>query len=176
MKLSTRARYAMRMMLAVARETSDGKPVSMTTISRETTISKPYLEQLAIPLKAASLLRGRAGRAGGYLLGRPAKEIRVREIVEAAIGRINIVECVNEPDICVRAGICETRVIWGVMNHRIRTMLDEYSLEDLEGPAIHRRGAGGPRRRTQDTFGQRTRTPPGNSVRGWKRQEASKAW
>lgn len=134
MKLSTRARYALRMMLQVARASSDGTPVSMTSIARETDISKSYLEQLAIPLKAAGLLHGRTGRAGGYTLSRPASEIRIREIVEATIGQIELVECVGSPDHCMRAGECETRLVWALLTSRLRSMLDEYSLADLTNP------------------------------------------
>ena len=106
----------------------------MTAIARETNISKSYLEQLAIPLKSAGLLHGRTGRAGGYTLARPAADIRVLEIVEAAIGPIDLVECVGDPDICLRASDCETRLIWALITSRTRAMLDEYSLADLTDP------------------------------------------
>lgn len=106
----------------------------MTAISRETNISKSYLEQLAIPLKSVGLLLGRTGRAGGYTLARPASEIRVREIVEATIGPIDLVECVGNPDMCLRSPDCETRLIWALITIRTRAMLDEYSLADLTNP------------------------------------------
>lgn len=119
------------MMLQVARASSNGSPVSMTSISRETEISKSYLEQLAIPLKAAGLLHGRTGRAGGYTLARPPAEIRVREVVEATIGSVDLVECVGKPEQCTRAGECETRLIWALMTSRLQSMLDGYTLADL---------------------------------------------
>ncbi len=130
-KLSTRARYALRMMLEVCHQGHNDGPVSMSNIARATRISKPYLEQLAIPLKAAGLLKGRAGRAGGYTLGRPADEIRVLEVVEAAIGAICVVDCVDKTDECDRTGVCETRVIWSMLNDRIRGLLQDYTLFDL---------------------------------------------
>ncbi len=134
MRLSTRARYALRMMLQVARASAKGKSVSMSAIARETDISKSYLEQLAIPLKAAGLLHGRTGRAGGYVLLRPASEIRIREIVEATIGQVDLVECVGDPKQCTRSHDCETRLIWVLFASRLRGMLEEYSLADLANP------------------------------------------
>ncbi len=130
-KFSTRARYALRMMLAVARSSEGRGPVSMTVISRDTGISKSYLEQLAIPLRSAGLLHGRAGRSGGYTLARPSSEIRAREIVEAAIGPIDLVECVGNPDLCLRAEECRTRLLWATVTSRVRSALDEFSLADL---------------------------------------------
>jgi len=122
------------MMLEIARASSQERPVSMTAISRETDISKSYLEQLAIPLKAAGLLHGRTGRAGGYTLAKAAAEIRIREIVEATIGPIDLVECVGDPGCCSRADGCETRLVWALLTSRTRSMLDDYSLADLTNP------------------------------------------
>lgn len=122
------------MMLEIAKAGSSASPVSMTAIARGTDISKSYLEQLAIPLKASGLLHGRTGRAGGYTLAKPAEDIRLREIVESTIGPIDLVECVSDPNQCLRSPECETRLIWALVTNRIRSMLDEYSLADLTNP------------------------------------------
>lgn len=134
MKLSTRARYAVRLMLEVARRGAGDEPISMRTIAMTTGISKAYLDQITIPLRGVRLLRGRAGRAGGYTLGKPANEITVREVVEAAIGPVDLVECVGEPEFCPRAPGCETRIVWALMAHRIRSVLEEYTIADLIDP------------------------------------------
>jgi Rrf2 family protein len=124
------------MMLKVARMSSAGVPVSMSVIARETDISKSYLEQLAIPLRSAGLLRGRAGRSGGYMLSKPPAEIKVREIVEAVIGPIDVVECVGDPSQCRRSHECQTRLVWALITNRVRSMLEDYSLADLTDPAF----------------------------------------
>ena len=80
MKLSTRARYALRSMAAIAQRGDKDKPISLQKISKRTQISRRYLEQLAMALKGASLLRSISGRRGGYMLSRPAKDIKVGEI------------------------------------------------------------------------------------------------
>lgn len=130
MKLSTRARYAIRMMLEIAKH-PDGEIVSLGEIAESINVSRRYLDQLATVLKNASLLRGRVGRGGGYLLARPANEIHISQIVEAGIGPINIVDCVLEPDTCKKADACECRAMYALLNHRITQVFETLSLAEL---------------------------------------------
>ncbi|MBI4832862.1 MAG: Rrf2 family transcriptional regulator [Candidatus Lindowbacteria bacterium] len=102
MKLNTRARYALRAMIQIARSSHDGKPVNLSDIAAKTSLSRRYLEQLVIPLKNASLLKGMSGKEGGYVLARPPEKIKVGDIIQAAIGPINIVQCVNDTDSCMK--------------------------------------------------------------------------
>ena len=76
MKLSTRARYTLRMMIDMARHGGVDTPVSLASVAHRTDLSRGYLEQLATGLRRARLLRGVAGRKGGYRLARPASEIK----------------------------------------------------------------------------------------------------
>ena len=131
MKLSTRARYGLRCMIAISKMGRDDEPVPIDRVAKSTRISKRYLEQLAITLKNASLLRSVSGRGGGYCLARPAAEIRLGEIVETAIGDINIVECVLCPEKCDKSDYCSCRGLYAMINHRITDMLYEYTLADL---------------------------------------------
>ncbi len=131
MKLSTRARYGLSCMIAVSRMSTDGEPASLEKVARTTGVSKRYLEQLAVALRNANLLRSVSGRRGGYLLARPAAEIALGEIVEATIGRINVVDCVGNPARCPRSGECENRLIWMLINQSITEVLKRYSLADL---------------------------------------------
>ncbi|MBW1871375.1 MAG: Rrf2 family transcriptional regulator [Deltaproteobacteria bacterium] len=131
MKLSRRARYALRMMVAIARQTKEKKRISLTQVAKLTDLSRRYLEQLAIALKNASLIVGKSGKTGGYMLGRPAADIKVGQIVEAAIGPINIVECLSQPDLCMLSTGCECRWLYQDINDRITDVLYGYSLQDL---------------------------------------------
>jgi len=131
MKLSTRARYGLRMMLDVWRSANGGKPVRLEEVAGRTGISRRYLDQLVLPLKAAGLLRGVKGPGGGYLLGRSAKEIRVSEIVEAEIGPIAVVDCVATDEFCDRTDDCACRLIYSLVSHRVRSTLNGLSLADL---------------------------------------------
>ena len=131
MKLSTRARYALRMMVEIARHTNGSKKVSLNQVAKGTHISRRYLEQLAIALKNSDLITGVTGKGGGYMLAKPADKIKVGEIVEASIGPINIVDCVMQPEMCMLTDFCVCRPIYQRINDRITDILDEFSLADL---------------------------------------------
>jgi len=135
MRISTRGRYALRMMLDIARHSDEGSPVSLSTVSERTGISHGYLEQLVPSLRAARLVKSVAGRHGGYRLALPAKAITIRQIIEASIGPVCVVDCVDEPEACGRADYCECRVVYALINQRIAQVLEEFSLEDLLDPS-----------------------------------------
>ena len=132
MKLSTRARYALRMMVIFARHNGE-KPavVSLNEVASESNVSRRYLEQLVIGLKNGALIRGKSGKGGGYCLAKPADRIRIRQIIEAAIGPINIVECVLQPELCIKSDFCECRSLYGLINKKITSVLDGVVLADL---------------------------------------------
>lgn len=135
MRLSTRARYALRMMLDLARHGGLEKPVSLAAVAERTDISRGYLEQLAMALRNARLVRGVAGRYGGYRLTEPPERISVAQIVEAATGPVCVVDCVDDPMSCPRAEDCECRLVYGLVNERITEVLREYTLADLLDPS-----------------------------------------
>ncbi len=131
MKLSRRARYALRMMVAIVRHSNGSHMVSLSQIAEKTNLSRRYMEQLAIGLKNASLIVGVSGKGGGYMLARPAEEINVGQIVEAAIGPINIVECVVQPELCIQSEECECRWLYHRINQGVCEVLNEFSLAEL---------------------------------------------
>jgi len=139
MKISTRPRYALRLMLDVSRNSKDGTPVHLSEIASRNRLSKGYLEQLVVSLKNAGLLRGISGRSGGYRLAKAPEEITLLEIFESTIGPINLVECVKNPAECLQADDCECRVLWDLLNHRITKVLADYTLKDLSGKKGSRR-------------------------------------
>ena len=144
MKLSTRARYALRMMVDVAKRPG-ADPVTLREIAVSTGISRPYLDQVAIGLKTSALIRSTRGRGGGYQLTRPAGEISVRQIIEAGIGPINVVDCVMRPEICDRSDCCECRWVYQRINDEVTNLLNGMSLSDLaqkEMDESERRGSG----------------------------------
>jgi Rrf2 family protein len=136
MKLSARARYAVRLMVELDRNGGRETPVHLGKISKITGISRRYLEQLAIALKSHSLLRGVSGRKGGYLLARPASKITIGEVLTSVIGPINLSVCVVEPEICMRSEFCSCRLIWTLLNRRVNTVLEDFSIADLSDQAL----------------------------------------
>jgi Rrf2 family protein len=131
MKISTRGRYGLRMMLDIARHGGQDSPVSLASVSERTGISHGYLEQVALALRSARLVRGVAGRHGGYTLSSPPDAITVRQIMEATLGPVCVVDCVDEPETCPKADDCECRVVYALINLRIRDVLEEFTLADL---------------------------------------------
>ena len=135
MRLSTRARYALRMMLDVARNGGDQRPVSLAEVAGRTGISRGYLEQLAMALRNARLVKSVAGRYGGYRLTDSADQITIGRVIEAVIGPICVVDCVEEPQTCLRAEFCECRVVYAVINQRVAEVLHQFTLANLLDPS-----------------------------------------
>jgi Rrf2 family iron-sulfur cluster assembly transcriptional regulator len=135
MKLSTRARYALRMMIDIHRNTVDGKPVHLRQVAERTQLSRGYLEQMVVSLKNAGLLRGICGRRGGYLLAKPAETIRVAEIIESVIGPISVVNCVTTPESCNLMKECNCHLLWCLVSQHIRRDLNAVSLAEISTPA-----------------------------------------
>ncbi len=131
MKISTRARYSIRLMTHLADNTDLDKPIGLKEIAKKQGLSMRYLEHLVVPLKNASLVKSVSGKHGGYLLARSAKDIRVGEIVEAAIGPIKLLDCLGTDAECNFMDVCGSRRMWGLINTRITDVLYDYTLEDL---------------------------------------------
>ena len=143
MKLSTRSRYGVRMMLSLAvNETK--KPIFLKDIARSESISEKYLSQIIIPLKARGLVNTFRGAHGGYVLGRPASEIKLRDIVEPLEGDLGLVDCVRKTDLCERSMECVTRDIWSEMSTLLLEFLDSYTLEDLIQRHLKKQKKSGP--------------------------------
>lgn len=160
MKLSTRARYALRLMLEIAKQADRNIPVSLQQVARQGELSRRYLEQLVIGLKNASLIRGVSGKIGGYCLTKPAGEIKIGAIIESAIGPVNIVDCVNDPRRCLKADVCECRLLWAVINGRIVDVFNEISLADMLDKKWYRLMS---RQLTPRPGGPTTRRKPGST-------------
>ena len=135
MRLSTRGRYGTRLMVDLAQHYADG-PIPLAAIAKRQDLSAKYLEQLIILLKGAGLIRSVRGRRGGYMLARKPEEISVGEIVETLEGRLSVVDCVLEPELCYRAIECPTRDIWVGMTEMIKKQLFSLSLGNILAKAI----------------------------------------
>lgn len=122
-------------MLEIARLGGQSAPVSLSAVAGKSHLSRGYLEQLALALRNTGLLRGVCGKQGGYRLARPPQEITVGQIIEAAMGPVNIVECVGDPLSCLRSGYCECRPVYVLMNRRIGEVLHGFTLAQMLEPA-----------------------------------------
>ena len=131
MRLNTRARYALQLMVSVAHLSRNQEPISLDKVAQRARLSKRYLEQLAAVLRNKSLLRSVPGRSGGYALARPAETIPIGEIIGASIGPIKLVECVERPEACMSSEVCTCRPFYQLLTQRICDLLNEYTLADL---------------------------------------------
>ncbi len=130
MRLSTKGRYGARAMLDLA--LNFGKePVLLRDIATRQEVSEKYLEHSMSSLRNAGLVRSIRGARGGYILAKPPSEIRLSEIMEVLEGSMAPVECVDDPEVCHRAGLCVTRDIWEKMKEAIDNILESTTLEDL---------------------------------------------
>jgi len=130
MKLSTRTRYGVRLMLDLARCYGDG-PVYLSDIAVREDISKKYLSQIIIPLRNQGLVRSTRGAHGGYTLSRPPGEITLWEIMEPLEGGDSLVDCVEHASACHRVPTCAARDIWTMVGRKISETLDSVTLGDL---------------------------------------------
>jgi Rrf2 family protein len=130
MKLSTRSRYGVRFMTALACEYGDNS-LLLKDIAASEEISGKYLSLIVIPLRAAGLINSLRGAHGGYSLARAPRDITLCDIVEALEGETCLVRCVREPSACDRVAICPTRDIWSVLGDKIRETLKSVTIAEL---------------------------------------------
>ena len=131
MKISTKGRYALRMMLDIAQHDT-GEPVRIKDISARQDISLKYLEQIVSVLVRANYLRSIRGPQGGYRLTKRPEEYVVGDILRLTEGSLSPVECLStDHNECPRADSCVTLRIWKELDEAIRSVVDKYTLEDL---------------------------------------------
>jgi Rrf2 family protein len=131
MKISCRARYAVRIMVDLAEQHYAGEKnnVKLKDIAERQEISRDYLVHLVLELKNAQLVRSFSGKGGGHTLARLPEQINMLEIVEAAIGPLNIMECLNDEKYCTRVASCRSRNLWKLVNESIRRILGDITLD-----------------------------------------------
>ena len=129
MKISTKGRYALRIMIDIAKNSKDDY-VSIHSISERQDISNKYIEQIVSKLTKANLLTTLRGHTGGYKLSRKPSEYKVGEILRVAEGDLNIIDCVKDNN-CPRKSICSTYYFWEGLDRVINEYADSYTLEEL---------------------------------------------
>jgi Rrf2 family protein len=136
--ISQKAKYALRALVALGRATPHS--LMIAEISRERAIPKKFLEQILLDLKRAGIVASRRGRAGGYVLLRPASEVTFGEVLRLIDGPIAPLPCLSriayrKCDDCVEEGACEIRRVFSRVAAATREVLDRTSLADAIGGA-----------------------------------------
>lgn len=131
MKISTKGRYALRLMLDLA-VYNTGEPIALKDIAARQEISEKYLEQIISILNKAGYVRSIRGAQGGYILTRAPKEYTVGMILRLTEGELAPVNCVGENAVaCDRAEHCATIRVWQKMYDAVSAVVDGITLENL---------------------------------------------
>ncbi|WP_174613902.1 cysteine metabolism transcriptional regulator CymR [Virgibacillus ihumii] len=124
MKISTKGRYGLTIMIELARKYGNG-PMSLKAIAREKNLSEHYLEQLAAPLRNAGLINSIRGAYGGYVLAKKPGEIKAGDVIRVLEGPISPVEGIEEEEPAQQA-------LWIRIRDAVRDVLDTTTLDDLK--------------------------------------------
>ena len=131
MKISTKGRYALQMLLDLAEHKND-KFIALKEIAERQNISKQYLEQIITIINNSKILRANRGKQGGYMLAKEPSEITVGYILRITEGNLSSTACL-EGDVnrCEMKGNCKTLFIWQELNKVIADYLDSVTLQDI---------------------------------------------
>lgn len=131
MKISTKGRYALRMLFDLAMHESEGC-VALKDIAERQSISKKYLEQIVPLLNKSGMLKTNRGYQGGYMLSKPASDYTVGDVLRITEGSLCPVSCLQySPNDCPRAAECSTLFVWEGLYKAITDYLDGITLQDI---------------------------------------------
>lgn len=132
MKLTTRGRYAVMAMADLAVNANAG-PISLTEISLRQNISLAYLEQIFIKLKNEKLVKGSRGATGGYILEKPASEIKLSNIIFAVDEEVRTLNCKKQSKRGCnnKSTKCITHNLWDQLDQHINGFFEKVKLQDL---------------------------------------------
>lgn len=130
MKITTKGRYALQLLLEVALHQHEG-PVTLSDISQRQGISQPYLWHVVTPLTAAGILRVKRGAQGGYVLAREPKAISIKDIVNVLEGSVSFVSNEKVQEENQNSVYKVTHSVWVELEEKIVALLDGITLEDL---------------------------------------------
>ena len=131
MRISTKGRYALRLMLDLATNCC-GDPIRLKDVAKRQQISEKYLEQIISVLNKAGFVRSIRGPQGGYVLTRRPEEYTVGMILRLTEGSMAPVDCVDEElGHCPKMTECATSVVWKRLNDAISDVIDNITLQDL---------------------------------------------
>ncbi len=128
-KISTKTRYGLRVMFDLAQH-SNGKPITLSVISKRQKLPLNYLEQIMLKLKKADLVISVRGAYGGYKLNGNPDEISVKDIFDVLEGPISLAECFTESK-CGKSNYCVTRLIYIKLSNKLNETIANITLEDM---------------------------------------------
>lgn len=140
MKISTKGRYALRMLVDLAEHKGDGY-IALKDIAKRQDISKKYLEQIVSVLNNPEILKTNRGYQGGYQLAKAPENYTVGEILRITEGGLAPVSCLeNDENECEKSSCCETLFVWEGLYKTITEYLDGITLQDIIDRKINSNG------------------------------------
>lgn len=130
MKISTKGRYALRVMIDLALN-DNGNYITLKDIAKRQDITNKYLEQIVALLNKAGFLETARGNNGGYKLARKPEEYNVGDILRATEGDLAPIYCLTEDGECTRKKKCKTYSFWKGLDDVINEYVDSKTLADL---------------------------------------------
>lgn len=131
MMISTKGRYALRVMIDLAQNSKDNY-VSLKDVAKRQDISMKYLEMIVSMLNKGDMVKSLRGKSGGYKLAKNPKDYTVGSILKLTEKTLAPVMCIEEgPEHCERSQECITLPLWQKLDHVINDYLDSVTLEDL---------------------------------------------
>lgn len=131
MKISTKGRYSLRMLLDLAEHKEDGY-VALKDIAERQGISKKYLEQIVTLLNRSDIMRTNRGYQGGYMLAKAPHQYTVGQILRITEGGLAPVSCLEDaPNQCERRENCKTLPVWQGLNKVMNEYLDSITLQTI---------------------------------------------
>ncbi|MDO4977668.1 MAG: Rrf2 family transcriptional regulator [Eubacteriales bacterium] len=132
MKISTKGRYALHLMLDIASHQTSDKPVRIKDIAERQNLSNKYLEQIIAALNKAGYVKSLRGAQGGYLLTKKPEEYTAGMILRVMEGSLSPVACLDEEEnTCNRQHGCVTVKLWSMMYDAIQGVVDSVTLADM---------------------------------------------
>lgn len=133
MRISTKGRYALRVMIDLAERGAD-EYIPLKEIAEKQDISEKYLESIMVVMSKGGLVLSLRGKGGGYKLAKPAQQYTVERILTLIEGSLAPVACLDcKPVQCARAGQCRTLPMWTQLDKIIHDYLSSVTLSDLVG-------------------------------------------
>jgi Rrf2 family protein len=132
MKISKRGRYGMRLLLDLA-EHGTSRQVTLMSVGQRKSLSARYMEQVAIMLRRAGIIRSVKGSAGGYMLAKPPDKITVGDALRALEGDMLIIDPPVAPETKMQR--CIRKRVFAPLNDRIAEIIDGETIAELVGTA-----------------------------------------
>ncbi len=131
MKISTKGRYALRLMLDLAMQ-QEGSYTSLKDVSKRQSVSMKYLEQIVAQLCRAGYIRSLRGPQGGYRLSRQPEDYSIGDILRVTEGDLSPTACLqDQPNTCPGAALCPTLPFWQGLSDVVNNYVNQVTLADI---------------------------------------------